>query len=46
MNQYNKIFGTCRIPGLPKDDIMFNPQSKHIVVAHNNHVNVNCNILF
>ncbi|KAF2897173.1 hypothetical protein ILUMI_09001 [Ignelater luminosus] len=37
MNQYNKIFGTCRIPDLPKDDIEFNPRSKHIVVAHNNH---------
>lgn len=37
MNQYNKIFGTCRIPCLPVDKLEFNGDSKHIVVVHNNH---------
>lgn len=40
MNQYKRVFGTCRIPGLKRDGMEFNPSSKHIVVAHNNHVSV------
>ena len=35
MQQYNKIFGTCRVPGLKKDSLVFNPDSKHIVVIAN-----------
>lgn len=38
MNQYKKIFGTCRIPGIKRDALEYNPQSKHIVVARNNNV--------
>lgn len=35
MQQYQKCFGTCRIPGLPGDSIEYNPRSKHIVVVVN-----------
>lgn len=35
MQQYDKIFGTCRIPGLKKDTLTFSPNSKHIVVIAN-----------
>ena len=42
MSQYNKIFSTCRIPGVTRDSLQFHGMSndppKHIVVAHNNHV--------
>nr|CAH7723878.1 unnamed protein product [Callosobruchus chinensis] len=37
MNQYKKVFGTCRIPGEKRDSLQFNPDSRHIVVARNNH---------
>lgn len=37
MSQYQKIFGTCRIPGLKEDSLVYNPYSKHIVVAYKNH---------
>ncbi|GIX71218.1 carnitine O-acetyltransferase [Caerostris darwini] len=41
MSQYYKIFSTCRVPGLPKDSLVFygseTVKPKHIVVAHNNH---------
>ncbi|CAL1270555.1 unnamed protein product [Larinioides sclopetarius] len=41
MSQYYKIFSTCRIPGYPKDSLVFHGMEavkpKHIVVAHNNH---------
>lgn len=40
MAQYNKIYGTCRIPARDVDDIVFNPHSKHIVVAYRNGVSV------
>lgn len=33
MQQYNKVFGTCRIPGDPADSLEFHPDSKHIAVA-------------
>lgn len=38
MNQYKKVFGTCRIPGLKRDRLEFHPDSTHIVVACNNQV--------
>ncbi|XP_049280996.1 carnitine O-acetyltransferase-like [Anopheles funestus] len=37
MSQYEKIFGTCRIPGKDRDSVQYNPRSRHIVVACNNH---------
>ncbi|XP_058062571.1 carnitine O-acetyltransferase-like [Anopheles bellator] len=33
MSQYEKIFGTCRIPGRGRDSLQYNPRSQHIVVA-------------
>ncbi|KAK9888430.1 hypothetical protein WA026_000678 [Henosepilachna vigintioctopunctata] len=36
MNQYKKVFGTCRIPRPTRDELKFNPDSKHIVVVRNN----------
>ncbi|XP_077291929.1 carnitine O-Acetyl-Transferase [Arctopsyche grandis] len=36
MQQYKKIFGTCRIPGAKRDTLTFN-NSNHIIVIHNNH---------
>lgn len=36
MNQYKKIFGTCRIPKSNRDALQFNPTSRHIVVVKNN----------
>ncbi|XP_008193031.2 carnitine O-acetyltransferase isoform X1 [Tribolium castaneum] len=36
MNQYKKIFGTCRIPGVKVDHLEYNPQSRHIVIVRNN----------
>uniref|UniRef100_A0A1B0DQY5 Choline/carnitine acyltransferase domain-containing protein n=1 Tax=Phlebotomus papatasi TaxID=29031 RepID=A0A1B0DQY5_PHLPP len=38
MQQYRKIFGTCRIPGREIDTIEFNPKSKHIVVLHQGNI--------
>lgn len=35
MQQYHKVFGTCRIPGLPGDSMEFHPDSKHIAVIVN-----------
>ena len=40
MSQYKKIFGTCRVPGRDCDQISFNSQSKHIVVAYRNAVSI------
>uniref|UniRef100_A0A182NF90 Choline/carnitine acyltransferase domain-containing protein n=1 Tax=Anopheles dirus TaxID=7168 RepID=A0A182NF90_9DIPT len=37
MSQYEKIFGTCRVPGRERDSVQYNPRSRHIVVACNNH---------
>jgi len=37
MQQYFKVFGTCRIPGLPSDSQTFHPDSRHIVVIHRGH---------
>ncbi|XP_044750467.1 carnitine O-acetyltransferase-like [Coccinella septempunctata] len=36
MNQYKKIYGTCRIPRPIRDELQFNPNSKHIIIARNN----------
>ncbi|XP_063699837.1 carnitine O-acetyltransferase-like isoform X2 [Culicoides brevitarsis] len=36
MQQYNKIFGTCRIPGLERDNLSFHPDSRHIVLVIDN----------
>ena len=33
MQQYDKVFGTCRIPGEPADSLEFHPDSRHIAVA-------------
>ena len=38
MMQYYRLFGTTRIPAEGKDKMSFNPDSKHIVVLHRNHV--------
>ena len=38
MSQYKKIFGTCRIPRPKRDQLMFNDESHHIIVMHNNNV--------
>ncbi|XP_059616378.1 carnitine O-acetyltransferase [Phlebotomus argentipes] len=38
MQQYRKIFGTCRIPGRDIDKIEFHPKSKHIVVIHRGNI--------
>lgn len=38
MNQYKRVFGTCRIPGIKRDGLEFHPNSTHIVVAYNNQV--------
>jgi hypothetical protein len=35
MIQYYLVFGVHRFPESPKDRLTFNPDSKHIVVAHN-----------
>ncbi|KAK4880539.1 hypothetical protein RN001_008685 [Aquatica leii] len=37
MNQYNKIFGTSRIPCAPIDGIQYYSDSEHIVIARRNH---------
>ncbi|XP_075213461.1 carnitine O-acetyltransferase-like isoform X2 [Lycorma delicatula] len=37
MSQYERIFGTCRVPCIPCDKLVYSPHSKHIVVIHNNH---------
>ena len=40
MMQYYRLFGTTRIPAEGKDKMSYNPNSKHIVVLHRNHVSV------
>lgn len=35
MQQYKKVFGTCRIPGEPADSMQFHPESQHIIVVVN-----------
>jgi carnitine O-acetyltransferase len=36
MSQYNSQFGTCRVPGSPKDVIVSSSDAKHIVVMLKN----------
>lgn len=36
MQQYKKIFGTCRIPGIERDNLSFHPESQHIVLVIDN----------
>lgn len=38
MAQYKKIYGTCRVPARDVDEISFNPNSRHIIVAYKNGV--------
>lgn len=38
MSQYKKIYGTCRIPARNVDKLVYNPQSRYIVVVHKNAV--------
>lgn len=40
MNQYKKIFGTCRIPKEGTDELEYHPDSTHIVIMRNNNVNI------
>lgn len=40
MSQYKQVFGTCRQPFDKKDKLVFNLQSKHIVVVSNNLVSM------
>lgn len=35
MKTYYNLFGVNRVPGEPKDSLIFNPNSKHIIIAHN-----------
>ncbi len=37
MSQYKKIFGTTRIPREGRDELVYHPQSRHIVVAYKNY---------
>ncbi|EEB18315.1 carnitine palmitoyltransferase I, putative [Pediculus humanus corporis] len=45
MNQYYKIFGTCRIPDLPKDKLLFqdpkNPSTNILVIYNNQFFSIN-----
>ncbi|KAK9510571.1 hypothetical protein O3M35_005320 [Rhynocoris fuscipes] len=36
MSQYHKVFGTCRNPACPRDELKFHPGSQHIIVAYKN----------
>lgn len=38
MNQYKKIFGTCRIPGEKLDGLEYHSDSTHIIIVKNNNV--------
>ena len=38
MKTYYNLIGVNRVPGEPKDSLIFNPNSKHIIVAHNKNV--------
>lgn len=41
MSQHGKMLGTCRIPGMECDQLVFAPEGpgspRHVIVAHNNH---------
>ena len=38
MSQYYRVFGTTRVPGRGRDELVYAPASRHIVVMRNNHV--------
>ncbi|KAH8288031.1 hypothetical protein KR018_002257 [Drosophila ironensis] len=38
MNQYNRLFGTARIPRLGRDELVQSPDSKHILVLRRGHM--------
>ena len=38
MEQHYQLFGSTRMPNANKDTVSLNPNSKHIVVLHNNNV--------
>uniref|UniRef100_A0A1B6MKJ0 Choline/carnitine acyltransferase domain-containing protein n=2 Tax=Graphocephala atropunctata TaxID=36148 RepID=A0A1B6MKJ0_9HEMI len=38
MSQYKKVFGTCRLPRIPRDQLAYHPTSKHIIVMHRNNI--------
>ncbi|KAH8380078.1 hypothetical protein KR009_008835 [Drosophila setifemur] len=38
MSQYNRLFGTARIPRLGKDELVQSPDSKHILVLRRGHM--------
>ena len=37
MSQYHKVFGTNRRPAPDRDELLYHPNSKHIVVAYKNY---------
>lgn len=37
-SQFKKVLGTCRIPVDKEDSMQYNPDSKHVVVIHQEHV--------
>lgn len=39
-SQFGVVYGTCRIPLVKEDSIVYNPLSQHVVVIHRNHVNI------
>lgn len=40
MEQYYMVYGTTRMPGKTKDYLSLNPNSKHMVVIHDNNVRI------
>jgi len=38
MSQYKKVFGTCRLPRTPRDELVYHPTSRHIIVMHRNNI--------
>lgn len=39
-SQFEKVYGTCRIPARGCDEIVYNPKSTHFVVLYKNHVRI------
>lgn len=39
-SQFEKVYGTCRIPARGCDKIVYNPDSTHFVVMYKNHVRI------
>eukprot|EP00760_Papus_ankaliazontas_P030570 PhM_4_TR4905/c0_g1_i1/m.40703/K00624/E2.3.1.7; carnitine O-acetyltransferase len=38
MEQYQRLFGTCRIPKLKRDTLRLSPDTTHIIVLRNGHI--------